>query len=1211
MADDAVLTPARPADPAKRRPPDRQPHHASNAFPAVSSAPPGTRDPYPGLRPFRSDESDIFFGRETQTDEMVQRLKTSRFLAVVGTSGCGKSSLVRAGLIAALETGLMGVPEGARWRFAVMRPGGRPMHRMASKLFAQVGAASAGAGRDIGLGLLGARLRRGPLGLVEVLTANPLPDKTNLLVVVDQFEEIFRFRREGDINEADAFVALLLASAEQPEFPVYVVLTMRSDFIGDCALFEGLPEAINESQYLTPRLSREQRRLAIVGPARACGGDVRDVLVNRLLNETGGGPDQLPVLQHLLMRMWTSNARAASPGQRIELTPDDYDRVGGLQQALDRHADEIYNHLGSDAQRIIAEVMFRRLSECPADIRRPTEAREIARLASALLEEVARVADAFRAPGANFLMPDPSEPIDARTKLDISHESLIKRWQRLRAWSSDEARDAELYRDLEREAQKNKLGESDLLVGLNLQRALVWRQQRAPTAEWAKRYGGDFELAMTFLRKSEEAANRERDARKRARRRQLWMWRSAAGVFALLFVLTVTFFRIATIAQQAATEAEARVIASQARSALENGDSRIAILAALDALPAPQSDTVADMLRWPLDPAGYPSVRAAFDELVKSPFDGRRYAALLAASWHTVRAPVDHRFYRAVWQLLPLPQPDVEDAAVTALERGVARPFGRIFGSADDAAPITALAVGGAGKMLVTATEKGLIQRWQWTDETGWAPLATIVQPPLLRRAMAPPIARSGMGKPVALRSGTVAPAAGTPSAGTPAEETKVRQQVLGVAFSPDGRQFATITDWDQATVWDAQSGEPVVRWTANRQGLPPTMQSNGATIAFAEDPARPGRHLLLTGSFVADAIIWNWNRAMPGGQPEKLHVLEDPALVGQPAGQRTHKFGVTTLAFSGDGRRVVTGSWDGTAKVWDVETGDLLYVLVNGSPVRSARFSPQDSGRLVTAGNDGNLRLWCTHTGATAAAKAAAEAAGLSDKERPPTPCVDVAGGNAASAAEAVPETAGLPRPRPRPSAVPPETSQGDRMGHSRQARSRGGQCGIRSERQADRVGGPRRHGAPVGRDERSDAGRPAGAGEGFRPLCACRVPRRAASGRQLLRWPRLPVDGGAEPAQAAGAAHRSRHRGRGDRRSGSAARYGRRRHRRCRRHGQPHRGVESRRRRHQDDGGPPVAHRRRAGQPDRLQSGRPAAAHRLRALGRGVERQSLESGR
>ncbi len=125
MADDTILTSSPPGDTAAQGAPDvlGDPVPVVSAAATQSPAPPRERDPYPGLRPFRSDESDIFFGRETQTDEMVQRLKTSRFLAVVGTSGCGKSSLVRAGLVAALETGLMGVPEGARWRFAVMRPG--------------------------------------------------------------------------------------------------------------------------------------------------------------------------------------------------------------------------------------------------------------------------------------------------------------------------------------------------------------------------------------------------------------------------------------------------------------------------------------------------------------------------------------------------------------------------------------------------------------------------------------------------------------------------------------------------------------------------------------------------------------------------------------------------------------------------------------------------------------------------------------------------------------------------------------------------------------------------------------------------------------------------------------------------------------------------------------------------------------------------------
>ena len=109
---------------------------------------------------------------------------------------------------------------------------------------------------------------------MEVLHDTPLPEGTNLLLLVDQFEEIFRYRQQGDSDEADAFVALLLATAEQHEVPVYVVMTMRSDFLGDCAVFHGLPEAINAGQFLTPRLTREQRREAIVGPAMVFGGQV-------------------------------------------------------------------------------------------------------------------------------------------------------------------------------------------------------------------------------------------------------------------------------------------------------------------------------------------------------------------------------------------------------------------------------------------------------------------------------------------------------------------------------------------------------------------------------------------------------------------------------------------------------------------------------------------------------------------------------------------------------------------------------------------------------------------------------------------------------------------------------------------------------------------------------------------------------------------------
>ncbi|MBD0259479.1 MAG: hypothetical protein ICV83_27485, partial [Cytophagales bacterium] len=235
--------------------------------------------PYPGLRPFETHEVDIFFGREAQTDKLLVKLQRNRFLGVVGPSGCGKSSLVRAGLIAGLETGFMS-DAGSGWRIAEMRPGGQPLTRLAEAMLTPTALGPELTAEPNAAAFVQATLRRGPLGLVEIMREMPPADGANLLILVDQFEEIFRFRREVDVNEADAFVALLLASTRH-EVPIYVVITMRSDFLGDAALFAGLPEALNDSQFLTPRLTREQCQAAIEKPARVFGGSIEPALVNR------------------------------------------------------------------------------------------------------------------------------------------------------------------------------------------------------------------------------------------------------------------------------------------------------------------------------------------------------------------------------------------------------------------------------------------------------------------------------------------------------------------------------------------------------------------------------------------------------------------------------------------------------------------------------------------------------------------------------------------------------------------------------------------------------------------------------------------------------------------------------------------------------------------------------------------------------------------
>jgi len=524
-----------------------------------------TSAPYPGLRPFESEEQDIFFGREKQTDQLLQKLEHARFVAVVGPSGCGKSSLVRAGLIPALETGFMATA-GARWAVALMRPGETPFRRLAATV---VESGLAGEARDGAAAFVEAALRRGPLGLVEAIRESGACGRTNVLLLVDQFEELFRYGTAAAADEADAFVATLLATASQRELPIFVVITMRTDYLGDCAMFPGLAEAVSNSQYLTPRLSREECALAIRGPARVFGGEVDAALVTRMLNDFGPDPDQLPVLQHALMRMWTRRqAAAAAGGEKILLTVEDYDAIGGLASALSKHADEALEELSEKRQRV-AMTLFKRLSHRTAgkpDTRDPARVAQIAEIAEVDNAEVEAVADAFRRADRCFLTPNAREPLTGESWLDVSHESLIRQWGRLRTWVGEEAASAAMYARLKESARLWKSGNAALWGSPDLDRALDWRARQVPTAAWASRYGepGELAVAMEFLK---ESARKQREAQERARRDE--ERRKTARVKRLatagLAVATVIFIALAALArsQWRSAERQGRVALSR------------------------------------------------------------------------------------------------------------------------------------------------------------------------------------------------------------------------------------------------------------------------------------------------------------------------------------------------------------------------------------------------------------------------------------------------------------------------------------------------------------------------------------------------------------------------------------------------------------------------------------------------------------------------
>src|SRR5215470_10281804 len=426
--------------------------------------------------------------------------------------------------------------------------------------------------------MLEATLRRGSRGLVDAVRQAVFGENESLLVLVDQFEEIFRFAKvSGEKkyrNEAAAFVKLLLEAVHQREVPIYVVLIMRSDYLGDCARFWGLPEAINESQYLIPRLTRDQLKEAITGPISVGQGQITPRLVARLLNDVGDNQDQLPMLQHLLMRVWdeckdqqlsveisqngkstTKPHRTVHTGAALDLCC--YDAVGGMCEALSRHADEALAELpGANAQLtagnaqslIVAEKLFKALTEKGPDnreIRRPATLGEICATSEARAEEVINVIETFRRPGRSFLMPPPGVGLTSDALIDISHESLIRGWSRLKEWVEEESRSARIYRRVAETAVLEKEGGAGLWRDPDLQIALTWRQKEKPNKVWAQRYHREFDLAMSFVDRSVEERDREIKEKENQRRKSIRRTRWTAIVFGILFLFSLVALFVA------------------------------------------------------------------------------------------------------------------------------------------------------------------------------------------------------------------------------------------------------------------------------------------------------------------------------------------------------------------------------------------------------------------------------------------------------------------------------------------------------------------------------------------------------------------------------------------------------------------------------------------------------------------------------------------
>jgi WD40 repeat protein/ABC-type oligopeptide transport system ATPase subunit len=889
-------------------------------------------NPFVGLRPFNSDESLLFFGRREQTVELLEKLHAGRLLAVVGSSGCGKSSLVRAGLIPKLKGGFL-VAGCDQWRIATLKPGDAPLSHLATALLEMSGAAATDAATFV------EDIRTNGIRAIHERLA-PVFDQAeaNLLLLVDQFEEIFRFglesKRPEQREEAADFVALLLQLAEQRQLPIYIVLTMRSDFLGDCDHFHGLPEALNRSQYLVPRLTREQRRQAIEGPVRLFGSEIAPRLLDRLLNDVGDQTDQLPVLQHALMRTWERWEFDEADRKRywldvgkaeheIVALPLDvplYEAVGKIQRALTWDAEAALK--GIDVA--LTERIFRALTATDANnrkIRRPAHVSELCAITGAKEEEVRKIIERFSADHRSFLlMSNEADPL-----VDISHESLIRQWPRMDEWMRAESDSAELFKRLLVAARRQR----EFWRGKDLAEAREWRTKQQPNPAWAKRYDeapDALDTALGFLEQSEKSEDQiladekaRKDAEAARQKRELRRAKTFAAVIsvALLLALGLAWY---AYRQQRHAQAQTQLAKEQEHR------SRVLLYGTNMYFAAKAFDEKNDvrgneLLNAFLPALNQPAPSAAED--VRG-FDWyylwlRSHPLLLTLKGLGGR--INSVAYAPDGQTLASAGADGTVKVWSAQSRQeLATLKGHAF-------TVRSLAYAPDGKTLASASDDGTVKVWD---------------------------ARSGQ-ELVTLKD--------------------YEARLLSVVYAPDGKTLASGGADGRVKVWSAQSGQELMTLKGDT--------SNVNAVAYTLD----GKMLASAG---ADGIVKIWS-AQSGHELMTLkgHADNVMSVAYAPDGQtlasadaygtvkvwnvrnrrelmtlKGHTDSVWSVAYAPDGKTLASGSDDGTVKVWDIRSGQELATLKGhiGS-VNALAYAP-DGQTLASAGTDGTVKLWNARSG-------------------------------------------------------------------------------------------------------------------------------------------------------------------------------------------------------------------------------------------------------
>ncbi len=876
---------------------------ASQPVPSVE--PPGIYNPYKGLRAYQEADAGDFFGREALIAQLVARLEDSRFLALVGPSGSGKSSVVRAGLIPALRAGAL--PGSEAWYVAQMAPGTHPLEELELALWPVA--------VDPPPSLV-EPMQRDSRGLLRTLR-RVLPDAENvqLLLVVDQFEELFTL--VDDEARRTHFLESLYVALTAPRTPLRLIVTLRADFYDRPLQVQPLAGLFKEHTEPLLPLSRDELLWAVQEPARRAGVSFEDGLLPAILADVEAEPGALPLLQYALTELFS-----ARHGR--QMTRKTYAGLGGVPGALARRADETYFALSPDEQAGARQLFLRlvTLGEGIADTRRRVRLAEVSQLGAAggslPAGTVGAVLEQF---GQARLLVFDRDPLTREPTVEVAHEALLRRWDRLRDWLAESRADVRLQRQLAAAAAEWEAGGRDagfLLRGARLSQVAAWREQTAlallPGEEGflqaslaaraarqeaeAARQRRELETAQLLAATEKQRAEEQTRAAARLRRRALGL-AAALGIAAILAILALFFGqqaeRNAAAAERSAMASRSIALAAGAQAALadDNGDLALAL-----ALAANEGDAPPAFAR-----------RVLYD-VALAPGLARQIVAGGGWRWAMDVSPDGSLVASAG-----------DDPAITIWELSSGEELRRLAGEHDDS--LGDLAFTPDGRFLLSSAYDDQILLWDVvTGAVVWRAVNPTGDPNVLSIAPDGALAAAGTEAGVVtlwdMATGTMA---GELAGHDPA------WQVLPVSFSPDGRFLASGSETGEVIIWEV-AGQRLLR---RIQVIDDVLFS----LAFSPD----GRTLAAAGK--SDSI---WLFDVASGRPAGV-------LPGLPDW-------VFEVAFSADGTRLLVSSRDGAVMVWELGSGqpEQAFYGEDGFPL-SVAFAGDETA--VASYNTGNLRIW------------------------------------------------------------------------------------------------------------------------------------------------------------------------------------------------------------------------------------------------------------